>query len=107
MNRVGGIEQHLQVSGKFPPATTLREKSAGAALKKKTLTDEEERSAKGNRLPKALPFSLSANATVAQSSVRRKLAEKLDDIYLTTGRSYNRDLWELSDYTPTWMKGKS
>ena len=41
-----------------------------------------------------------------QPKRRRKLQEKLDDVFLTTGSPYQGDLWELSDYIPHWMKGK-
>jgi hypothetical protein len=41
-----------------------------------------------------------------QNHARRKLQDKLDNVYISTGHSYDGDLWELSDYVPQWMKGK-
>ncbi len=39
-------------------------------------------------------------------SKRRKLQEKIDEIFVTTGQPYDGNLWEISDYMPQWMKGK-
>jgi hypothetical protein len=41
-----------------------------------------------------------------QNHRRQKLQDKLDNVYISTGHSYDGDLWELSDYVPHWMKGK-
>jgi hypothetical protein len=46
-----------------------------------------------------------AAATTKTAQNRRKLQEKLDAIFLETGKPYTGDLWELSDYVPQWMKG--
>lgn len=43
--------------------------------------------------------------TTTTTQNRRKLQEKLDAIFLATGKPYTGDLWELSDYVPQWMKG--
>ena len=37
---------------------------------------------------------------------KQKLQDKLDNIYLTKGRPYQGELWEISDHTPQWMKGE-
>lgn len=37
---------------------------------------------------------------------KKKLQQKLDEVFLATGQAYQKDLWELSDYIPQWMKGK-
>jgi hypothetical protein len=42
-----------------------------------------------------------------KASQKQKLQDKLDNIYQTTGKPYQGDLWELSDYAPQWMKGES
>ncbi len=39
-------------------------------------------------------------------SKRRKLQEKIDEIFVTTGQPYDGNLWEISDYMPQWMQGK-
>lgn len=44
------------------------------------------------------PVPLTVNST------RKLLQEKLDQIYLETGKPYQGDLWEISDYIPQWMK---
>jgi hypothetical protein len=43
---------------------------------------------------------------VPLSRNKQKLQDKLDQIFLETGRPYQGDLWEISDYAPQWMKGK-
>jgi hypothetical protein len=37
---------------------------------------------------------------------QQKLQDKLDRVFLKTGRPYQGDLWEISDYAPQWMKGR-
>jgi hypothetical protein len=40
------------------------------------------------------------------SGQKQLLQVKLDYAHASTGRSYQGDLWELSDYAPQWMKGE-
>ena len=50
-----------------------------------------------------------AKAIVGSEDVgtkKQKLQDKLDNIYLTKGRPYQGELWEISDHTPQWMKGE-
>lgn len=35
-----------------------------------------------------------------------KLQTKLDNIHIETGKPYEGDLWEISEYVPIWMRGK-
>jgi hypothetical protein len=53
-----------------------------------------------------LPDANAIDDSSNQNHSRRKIQDKLDNIYISTGHSYDGDLWELSDYVPQWMKGK-
>ena len=46
------------------------------------------------------------SAHVFPSQGKHKLQDKLDRIYVETGRPFDGDLWDLSDFVPQWMKGK-
>jgi hypothetical protein len=58
----------------------------------------------GGELPRRVNYEGGDGVKVSQ---KQKLQDKLDNIYQTTGKPYQGDLWELSDYAPQWMKGES
>jgi hypothetical protein len=51
-------------------------------------------------------FSKDNGLNMVDIRKKQKLQDKLDNVYITTGRPYQGDLWELSDYATQWMKGE-
>lgn len=89
-----GIEQQLKVFGKPPPA------------RRNVISNRNGLSNELNEGQQEFLASVFQQLPVRRSANRRKLQEKLDEIFLTTGQEYIGDLWELSDYIPDWMKGE-
>jgi hypothetical protein len=95
-----GVENHLKGLKELSPSLlrnpSLPKKTGGNVYGKPDI--QEIVSVRSNAV-------VSQSGHAHQSTARRKLQEKLDQIYLDTGQSFDGDLWELSDYIPQWMKG--
>jgi hypothetical protein len=109
-----GVEHHLEGFKKklSPSSSSSSLRKSPPSLLQKTTAGKVY--GKPPNIQEAIPVEASSHAVVVATPIgsapqptiaRRKLQEKLDEIYLETGRSFDGDLWELSDYIPPWMKG--
>lgn len=111
-----GLEKHLESFRRVAssPALVLRPNASLPIIKPGTtkmygkpenMLQAINTAAANNDASKTLPVRPNNDNLHLPMARRRKLQEKLDEVYLETGRPYDGDLWELSDYIPQWMKG--
>jgi hypothetical protein len=88
---LGNVESHLQ------------------EFKQDHVMHEPDDDVSTGELPEVVPQEADGRGgaeNLSPTLPRQLLQEKLDQIHIETGKPFQGDLWEISDYIPQWMKGK-